>query len=199
VALSELSTEQREAARRHFLEAIFAALTPLAVDPGHPFPRLRSGAIHLAALLRWRDPGRRAARHAVAVVKIPPELPRLVPVPSCEGTAAALLEEVVADCAALLFPGQEVAETAAFRVRSELHSAAEVRGERRPPRRASARLEVGAGASEQLAAALAKGLRLAPGDVDRVKGPLRAADLSPSRAGDDATGPDDPGPSLRAG
>jgi polyphosphate kinase len=199
LAASELSPEQREVVRRRFLDAIFAALTPLAVDPGHPFPRLRSGAIHLAALLRWRDPGRRAERRAVAVVKIPPELPRLVPVPSRDGIAAVLLEEVVAAYAALLFPGQEVAETAAFRVTSERHPTAGGHGERRPPRRAAARLELGTGASEKLAAALAQGLRLAPGDVDRIQGPLRAADLPSSSAGTDATHPDHPGPALRAG
>ena len=202
VAAGELSAEQREAARRRFLDAIFAALTPLAVDPGHPFPRLRGGPIHVAALLRRRDagPGRRSERHAVAIVKIPPKLPRLVPIPSPEGIAAVLIEDVVADCVALLFPGQVVAETAAFRVTSDRHAAGEAHGERRSPRRTSARLEVGAGASDLLAAALAKGLRLAPGDVDRVQGPLRPADLRPSSAGGDGTlRPDDPGPALRAG
>jgi polyphosphate kinase len=202
VSACELSAEQREVARHRFLDAIFAALTPLAVDPGHPFPRLRGGPIHVAALLRQREarPGRRSERHAVAIVKIPPGLPRLVPIPSREGIAAVLLEEVVADCAALLFPGQVVAETAAFRVTSDRHAAGEAHGERRSPRRTS-RLEVGAGTSDLLAAALAEGLRLAPGDVDRVKGPLRPADLPPPSAGKDGTiRPDDPpGPSLRAG
>ena len=198
VATGELSAEQREAARRRFLDAIFAALTPLAVDPGHPFPRLRAGPIHVAALLRRRDalPGRRSEPHAVAIVKIPPDLPRLVPIPSREGIAAVLLEDVVADCAAFLFPGQVVAETAAFRVTSDRHAAGEAHGERR----ASRRLEVGAGASDLLAAALAKGLRLAPGDVDRVAGPLRPAGLPPKGAGEGGTlRPDDPGPALRAG
>jgi polyphosphate kinase len=202
VAAGELSAEQREAARRRFLDAIFAALTPLAVDPGHPFPRLRGGPIHVAALLRRRDAGprRRSERHAVAIVKIPPDLPRLVPIPSREGIAAVLLEDVVADCVAFLFPGQVVAETAAFRVTSDRHASGEAHGERRSPRRTGARLEVGAGASDLLVAALAKGLRLAPGDVDRVQGPLRPADLPPSSTGGDGTfRPDDPGPSLRAG
>jgi polyphosphate kinase len=202
VAAGDLSAEQRDVVRRRFVEAIFAALTPLAVDPGHPLPHLRSGAIHVAVLLRRADArrGRKGERHAVALVQIPRGMPRLVPVPAQDGIAAALLEEVVAEFAVLLFPGREVADAAAFRVTSERHPASEGHGERRPPRRTTARLEVLAGASEPLVAALAKALRLAPGDVDRVPGPLRPADLPPRNGGSGgAPRPDATPAPLRAG
>src|SRR5262249_14646728 len=59
---SALTPEQRQSARSHFAAAVFSALTPLAVDSGHPFPHLRNKSLNLAVLLRKE--GRKRRRDA---------------------------------------------------------------------------------------------------------------------------------------
>jgi polyphosphate kinase len=94
---------------RVFEDRIFPVLTPLAVDPAHPFPYISNLSLNLAVLLRDRDGEERFAR-----VKIPPILPRLLPLPA--GRRFALLEDVVAAHLDRLFPGVDVVEHHAFRV-----------------------------------------------------------------------------------
>jgi polyphosphate kinase len=52
---AQMAPEQREAAQTHFLSSVFPALTPLAVDPAHPFPHLRNKSINVAVLLRPKE------------------------------------------------------------------------------------------------------------------------------------------------
>ncbi|MCU1496842.1 MAG: ppk [Acidimicrobiales bacterium] len=93
-----------------FESRIFPVLTPLAVDPGHPFPYISSLSLNLAVVLRDPVDGeRRFAR-----VKVPPLLPRFVVMP--DGERFVPLEQVIARHLDRLFPGMEVIETFAFRV-----------------------------------------------------------------------------------
>ncbi len=73
---SELDAMQRAVLTGYFHTTVFPVLTPLAVDPGHPFPHISNMSINLAVSIRDRDGNERFAR-----VKIPHLLPRLVPVP----------------------------------------------------------------------------------------------------------------------
>ena len=85
-------------------------LTPLSVDPAHPFPYISSLSLNLAVLVR--DPstgGRRFAR-----VKVPPLLPRMIALPDGERFVA--IEEVIAAHLDWLFPGMQVGENYVFRV-----------------------------------------------------------------------------------
>jgi polyphosphate kinase len=157
VPRAELSPDQRDAVRRHFLRSIFAALTPLALGPGCPFPRLVDGTLAVAVALRRR---RETRLHGplLAVVQLPAVLPRMLAVP-CEGERAfALLEDAVLDGIGELFPGRVVQEAAVFRV-------------------AGPRLELESGASRRIERALASALKRDGREVDRVAGPLRPADL----------------------
>ena len=91
------SAEQRTCARKLTSRSdVFPALTPLAVDPGHPFPHLRNRSLNIAVLLRKsRAGGARAApqEQLLAVVQVPSVLRRLVTLPSETGQSAfALLE-----------------------------------------------------------------------------------------------------------
>jgi polyphosphate kinase len=100
--------------RRHlgelFEHRIFPVLTPLAVDPGHPFPYISNLSTNLAVIVDDPDTGdRRFAR-----VKVPSVLPRLVPLP--DGRRFIALEEVIAANLGALFPGMTVAEHVPFRV-----------------------------------------------------------------------------------
>jgi polyphosphate kinase len=95
---------------REFGERIFPVLTPLSVDPAHPFPYISDLSLNLAAIVR--DPmtgGRRFAR-----VKVPPLLPRFVALP--DGERFVPLEIVIAAHVERLFPGMEIESRHAFRV-----------------------------------------------------------------------------------
>src|SRR5688572_4719004 len=70
---AELSPTQQTALRRRFEEEIFPVLTPLAFDPGHPFPHISSRSINLAVVVREPQSGEKFAR-----LKVPANLPRLL-------------------------------------------------------------------------------------------------------------------------
>ena len=95
--------------RRRFEEEIFPVLTPLAVDPAHPFPYISTLTLSVAVGVRDPETGeRRFAR-----VKVPPSLPRLIPIGE---SAWVLVEQVISANLDMLFPGMEVEETHVFRV-----------------------------------------------------------------------------------
>jgi polyphosphate kinase len=101
--------EHHETLRRRFHDEIFPVLTPLAVDPGHPFPYISTLSLSIAAGLRDPDTGEiRFAR-----VKIPPSLPRLFAV---ERDKFVLLDQVIEANLDELFRGMEIIETHLFRV-----------------------------------------------------------------------------------
>ena len=107
---AELSDADRQHLTAEFRERIFPVLTPLAVDPGHPFPYISNLSLNLAVLVR--DPLRR--RQSFARIKVPPLLPRFVVLP--DGARFVPLEQVIADNLQALFPGMEIAGHHVFRV-----------------------------------------------------------------------------------
>jgi polyphosphate kinase len=106
----ELDDDDREYLVEEFDTRIFPVLTPLAVDPGHPFPYISSLSLNLAVVLR--DPASDERRFAR--VKVPSLLPRFVVMP--DGERFVPLEQVIAAHLDRLFPGMDVTETFAFRV-----------------------------------------------------------------------------------
>jgi polyphosphate kinase len=125
---AELGANQQAALRRRFEAEIFPVLTPLAFDPGHPFPHISSRSINLAVVVRDRDAGEKFAR-----LKVPANFPRLILVPdeapgdvaraasapmTPPSPAATLvwIEEVVAANLDRLFPGVEIVDSYPFRV-----------------------------------------------------------------------------------
>ncbi|HEY6117289.1 MAG TPA: polyphosphate kinase 1 [Candidatus Dormibacteraeota bacterium] len=103
---------RKELTRLHsvFREQIFPVLTPLAVDPGHPFPYISHLSLNLAVLVR--DPQQREQRFAR--VKVPPVLPRFVPL--VEGERYLPLEDLIALHLQALFPGMDIVSHHPFRV-----------------------------------------------------------------------------------
>ncbi|SEF10131.1 RNA degradosome polyphosphate kinase [Jiangella alba] len=95
--------------RRLFSERIFPVLTPLAVDPAHPFPYISGLSLNLAVVVR--NP-RNSTEH-FARVKVPPNFPRFLPVAEQRFVP---LEDVIAAHLAQLFPGMEVLQHHMFRV-----------------------------------------------------------------------------------
>lgn len=186
--------EQRAWVKNYFAANVFPALTPLAVDPSHPFPHLRNKSLNIAVTV-FRAEKRRGRKVAppreaqLAVVQLPSMLPRLVRLPG-EGRHFTLLEDVIAAHLTELFPGYAVAkaDTAPFRVvrnwdlavdeeeSDDLLSAIQQELRRRD-RGAAVRLSIGAHASPMLVSQLAAALHLADEDVYRVNGPHQLADL----------------------
>ncbi|HYH49093.1 MAG TPA: polyphosphate kinase 1 [Acidimicrobiia bacterium] len=95
---------------QYFEDHIFPVLTPLSVDPGHPFPYISNLSLNLAIMVR--DPERDERRFAR--VKVPPLLPRFVK--ASDGTCFVPLEQVIAAHLDRLFPGMEVELHCPFRV-----------------------------------------------------------------------------------
>jgi polyphosphate kinase len=110
-----LDTEQYTDEVRHFLGAyfrsdVFPLLTPLAFDPGHPFPLISSRSKNFAVVVRMNR------RRQFARVKIPDMLLRFVPVPARDGLRFAFLEDVIRLNLQELFPDVEVVDANLFRI-----------------------------------------------------------------------------------
>jgi polyphosphate kinase len=111
----KLEPSIRAAMEAYFHERVFPVLTPLAIDAGHPFPYISTLSLSLAVELRER----RAAGDLdyVARVKVPPSLPRFVPVDAPAGQRwFVLIEDVIAHNLQSLFPGMTIQGSYAFRV-----------------------------------------------------------------------------------
>jgi polyphosphate kinase len=107
---NDLGHEDLDYLDHEFSERIFPVLTPLSVDPAHPFPYISDLSLNLAAIVR--DPTSGDVRFAR--VKVPPLLPRLVPLP--DGERFVFLETLIAMHLDRLFPGMQLAERTVFRV-----------------------------------------------------------------------------------
>jgi polyphosphate kinase len=107
--VGELAIADREHLARYFRENVFPVLTPLAVDPGHPFPYISNLSLSLAVVLRGQDGEERFAR-----VKVPKILPRWVPLPTPGRFVP--LEHLIAANLDALFPGIEILGSYLFRI-----------------------------------------------------------------------------------
>ncbi len=197
LAYDELKGKQRKLLRRLFKREIFPVLTPLAFDPGHPFPHISNLSVNLAVVIDDPTHGEKFAR-----VKVPHMFPRFVRIPSeekvddmqrlgLEGTTFSnfvWLEEVVAANLDLLFPGLEVISAHPFRVTrdadveieedeaSDLITTMEVVvGQRHFG--SAVRLEVDSRMPERVRDILIQNVGLAPYQVYSVDGPLGRSDL----------------------
>jgi polyphosphate kinase len=118
----ELNKQQQENVEAYYRDVIFPVLTPLAFDPGHPFPHISNLSLNLAVLLRDKKGVNHFAR-----IKVPNTLPRLVPIKRSSGGVRkdgtvpynhyfVWLEQVISANLASLFPGMEVIESHPFRI-----------------------------------------------------------------------------------
>jgi len=185
VEYEELTDTQKQELSRFFSERVFPVLTPLAVDPGHPFPYISNISLNLGILLGPVNAGvddePRFAR-----VKIPPKVPRLVPVNG--GNQFVLLEQLVSAHIASLFPKCSILECQPFRITRDadieieedeaedlLKSVEQTLRQRRFG--FGVRLEVSSAMSTAMVDLLRQSLQLEKQDVYSADGPLNIPDL----------------------
>jgi polyphosphate kinase len=190
----DLTPAQKQVARTYFEEIVFPVLTPLAYDPGRPFPFISNMSLNLAVVVKDEDGAERFAR-----VKVPDTLPRLIPVDVPAGESGkggappddlylVWLEQVVAAYLAELFPGLEIVEAHPFRVTRDADIAIQeleagdlldlVERSVRLRRFGSVvRLVIDKAMPAQIRALLARNLEIEPEDIYAVDLPLAMSNL----------------------
>jgi len=180
--IDDLGDADREYLRDYFHDQVFPVLTPLAVDPSHPFPYISNLSLSLAVTVR--DPDSR--RPLFARVKVPDILPRFVAL--ADGAGFVPLEQVVAAHLDQLFPGMQVVEAHPFRVTrdADIEIAedeaddllAALEQELRQRRFGTVvRLEVAASMPERVVRLLQRELEVDDHAVVVIEGPLNLTDL----------------------
>ena len=186
VDLASVSAADRTRLDQVFADTIFPVVTPLAVDPGHPFPYISNLSTNLAVVVV--DPG--SSERRFARVKVPPLLPRFVAIDDAPDAVVRFvpLEQLIAAHLDRLFDGMVIAEHHMFRVTrnadltleeeeaDDLLALVEVELRRRRFGR-SVRLEVEASMSEEVRRLLVRELELHPDDLYEVDGPLDLSGL----------------------
>lgn len=189
---AELKPRRQERLRAYFESEIFPVLTPLALDPGRPFPHISNLSVNLAVVIR--DPESGETRFAR--VKVPSTLPRLVPLrpldPDDLLTPAVLkfawVEQIIAANLDRLFPGMEIVAAHPFRVTRNTDM--EIQEEeaddllltieeslRRRHFGFVVRLEIDASMPEWIRNILISNLQIAPTDIYVVDGPVGLSNL----------------------
>lgn len=185
----DLSEQQVESLQTYFLEQIFPVLTPLAVDPGHPFPYISSLSLNLAVVVKDRENG----EAHFARVKVPDQLPRLVALPIPKGSTdlrwwGVPIEQVITRNLSKLFPGMEIQTCHPFRITRNADFELEedeaddlllaIEQELRKRRFGSVmRMEIQVGTPPDLQATLMEEMDLVDQDVYAVEGLLSLSDL----------------------
>jgi polyphosphate kinase len=182
-----LDEEARAYAQEYFQREVDPLLTPISIDPAHPFPRVLNKALCLALLLRAKR--RSSSPQVLGVVTVPRALPRFVRLPAAEGAFDyLLLQDLIAQNLAGMYRGYEVQAHSAFRVtrnsnlyveeeeaRSLLES---IRVELHNRRKGDAvRLEIETGANAEIAERLRVNFELDEDQVFRGDGPVNLSRL----------------------
>src|SRR3954449_1156927 len=182
---NELDDVEKGRLSTYFHEQVFPVLTPLAVDPAHPFPFVSGLSLNLAITVKVPDDG---GQH-FARIKVPDNVDRFVELDSRDGALRFLpMEELIAAFLPVLFPGMDIVEHHAFRItRNADFEVEEERDEdllqaleRELARRrfgSPVRLEVADDMTENMLELLLRELDVHPGDVIEVPGLLDLSSL----------------------
>ncbi|MBS1816184.1 MAG: polyphosphate kinase 1 [Acidobacteria bacterium] len=178
----ELSNAEREFALDFYEREVDPLLTPITIDPSHPFPRVLNKALCMALLLkRKRDA---AKKSILGIVTVPRSLPRFIKLPGSDGEFYFLpLHELIAARTELMYPGYQILAKAPFRItrnsnlylqEEESQSLLETVREELHNRRKGAvvRLEVEAGSDEQIIEQLRTNFELERWQVFRTAAPI---------------------------
>ena len=187
LAWKQLDEEARAFAQEFFQREVDPLLTPISIDPAHPFPRVLNKALCLALLLKLKR--RSSGPQVLGVVTVPRALPRFIRLPSAEGVFDyLLLQDLIEQNLAGMYRGYEVLSRAAFRVtrnsnlyfeEEEARSLLEtIRVELHNRRKGDAvRLEIEAGADPEIVERLRVNFELDEDQVFRGDGPVNLSRL----------------------
>ena len=188
----DLSKREKKTANTYFLHNVFPILTPQAVDPGHPFPYVSNLSLNLGVMVAPSQSKRSEVTGAIpgvrfARIKLPPMLPRLIPIDEKE-TAFTFLGSLVAANIEMLFPKMRTGKCHLFRVTrdadfeiKEDEASDLLRAMQQHVRRMrfgdAVRLEVAATMPKEMVEFLAQSLELTADDVYTIDGPFNLPDL----------------------
>ncbi|MEL6456485.1 MAG: RNA degradosome polyphosphate kinase, partial [Cyanobacteria bacterium J06623_5] len=186
---ADLNSAQTAFLREQFEEQIFPVLTPLAVDPGHPFPYISNLSLNLAVVVSSEPDG----ENHFARVKVPKVLPRFVELPDSlrsNGVWAAVpMEQVIANNLAFLFPGMTIKAHHVFRITrnadlyveedeaDDLMLAIEQELNKRRLGGSSVRIEMEPSLTGAVRSTLVEEMGLTTGDIYEVEGLVGLGDL----------------------
>lgn len=189
---AELSNRERKTANNYFLHNVFPILTPQAVDPGHPFPYVSNLSLNLGVMVapqqgKRRDSSGEPKGARFARIKLPPLVPRLVPVDD-KGDTFTFLGSLVAANIETLFPNMRTGKCHLFRVTrdadfeiKEDEASDLLRTMQQHVRRMrfgdALRLEVAATMPKEMVSFLTESLNLTAEDVYVIDGPFNVPDL----------------------
>ena len=177
VTAAKLTTRDKAALADIFMARVFPVLSPLAIDPAHPFPFIPNEGIALALQLTRDRDGRRLQ----ALLPIPGQIDRFITLPAADGKARFLpLEELLRLHIGALFPGYTLSGSCLFRVLRDSDLELEEEAEdlvrefetalKRRRRGEVVRLQISAGAPEDLKAEIIDQLDVSPEEVVEVRG-----------------------------
>ena len=189
---ANLSKRARKTADNYFLQNVFPILTPQAVDPGHPFPYVSNLSLNLGVMVAPQPSKRTDSANAskearFARIKLPPMVPRLIPVDD-KGNSFTFLGSLIAANIETLFPKMRTGKCHLFRVTrdadfeiKEDEASDLLRTMQQHVRRMrfgdALRLEVAATMPKEMVAFLMESLELTPDDVYVIDGPFNIPDL----------------------
>jgi polyphosphate kinase len=182
LSMSELDSKASLATKKFYERRISPMLTPVTVDPSHPFPRVLNKALCIAFLLRRRRDGK--GKPYFGVVTVPRALPRLLRLPAGEdGIRYVFLQDIISTYATKLYRGYEILASTSFRItrnsnlyleEEETRSLMEAVDSQVTHRRKgeAVRLEIEAGAHPEIVDRLVGTFKLDESLVFRVQGPV---------------------------
>jgi polyphosphate kinase len=178
-----LSDEQRVFVDDFFRKTVYPVLTPMAIDPSHPTPHLRNRGLYLAATIEQSVARNGSAKTLLAVVQLPSNIARLIRLPG-EKHEYLLLEQLIASQLSTLFGGSRILRVTTMRITRDADfdidgdqvlqdlSQAVEEGLKALRHREAVRLEVGYGTDPDLLEAIRRPLKLQPGEIYEIAGPL---------------------------